>query len=74
MTKCVECNGKGYVYSNDEHGIDEVQRCDECRVLASDEQAQAKAYIEQSDKTLSAWREELRNFLALHTSNPTTLH
>lgn len=40
MSKCIECDGKGYVYSNNENGIDEVQRCDECREVATDTQAQ----------------------------------
>ena len=36
MSDCIFCNGKGFVYSNNEALEAEVQRCDECLVFDSD--------------------------------------
>lgn len=36
---CEACDGKGYVHSTDSDGEPEVQRCDECRMFANDDQA-----------------------------------
>jgi len=33
---CIDCNGKGFVYSNNEALEAEVQRCGECLVFDSD--------------------------------------
>lgn len=38
--KCEVCGNEGYIYSTNEQGQDEVQRCDECAVYQSDAEAQ----------------------------------
>ena len=37
---CEECNGFGWVDSNNEHWEDETQRCDTCQVYKTDIAAQ----------------------------------
>ena len=37
---CDTCTNKGYIYSNDIHGNDEVQKCDSCNTFQSDKAAQ----------------------------------
>ena len=39
QTDCEDCDGKGYIYSNDEAGNDVIQRCDECEMFGNDEEA-----------------------------------
>jgi hypothetical protein len=39
---CEDCNGMGYIYSNDENWNDEIQRCDTCKEFTSDKKAQRK--------------------------------
>ena len=36
---CEDCSDKGYIYSNDEMGNDEIQKCDSCNVYADDDEA-----------------------------------
>lgn len=38
--KCINCNDKYFVKSNDEDGNDEIQKCDDCGHFSSDEEAQ----------------------------------
>ena len=40
---CETCSDKGIVFSCNEDGDDDVQRCDECAVFASDYEAKLKA-------------------------------
>jgi len=37
---CEDCDGNGYVYSNDENWNDEIQKCDTCNEFSSDKDAQ----------------------------------
>jgi len=39
---CDACRGKGYILSNDEDGNDEIQRCDTCKSLVSDDEAKMR--------------------------------
>lgn len=41
LDNCATCLGRGYVFSCNECGDDEVQRCDECAMYESDDEAQA---------------------------------
>jgi|7_EtaG_2_1085326.scaffolds.fasta_scaffold211091_1 hypothetical protein len=36
---CEDCDGNGYVYSNDENWNDEIQKCDTCNEFSSDKDA-----------------------------------
>lgn len=45
MKRCECCNGKGFVFSNNEANEDEIQKCDVCNVFKSDREAQSE-YIE----------------------------
>ena len=39
---CEDCDGKGYIYSNNENWDDEIQKCDACNEFTSDKDAQKK--------------------------------
>jgi len=38
--ECDDCVGKGFIFSRDVSGQDQVQKCDECNVFKDDNQAQ----------------------------------
>jgi len=39
---CNVCNGKGFVFSNNEAFEDEIQKCDTCKVFKTDHEAQGE--------------------------------
>lgn len=47
MNKCEECNGLGWLDSNNEKWQDETQRCDSCKVYKSDLEAQKAKEVTQ---------------------------
>jgi len=48
LTKCESCEGLGAVFSNDEKGNLEIQRCDDCKFFESDQAARKKTNLEQT--------------------------
>jgi hypothetical protein len=53
--KCTTCNGKGYIFSESEDYVDEIQRCDECNVFISDEDARDNAQFTMHEKSFLDW-------------------
>ncbi len=41
--QCLCCRGKGWAVFTPDSGVDEVQRCDDCKVFETDEDATANA-------------------------------
>lgn len=37
---CETCEGEHFIHSNDEKGNDQIQKCDECNIFATDQEAQ----------------------------------
>ena len=54
MTKCESCDGNGWVESNDQNDNDEIQKCDDCNLYETDEQARESSWL----KGISSWTKE----------------
>ena len=45
MNPCESCNGNGWVESNDQNDNDEIQKCDDCNLYETYEQARESSWL-----------------------------